>query len=40
MNRMHNPPHPGEVLQEWLGATARNPLERTALKHGAHPPSR
>lgn len=19
MNRMHNPPHPGEVLREWLG---------------------
>lgn len=21
MTRMHNPPHPGEVLREWLAAT-------------------
>jgi addiction module HigA family antidote len=37
MNAMHNPPHPGEVLREWLGditvtdAAARLGVTRVAL---------
>ena len=42
MGRMHNPPHPGEVLQEWLSgvsvtqAAAQLGVTRAALSRILH----
>ena len=33
MKRMHNPPHPGEVLREYLGSI---PVTEAALKLGVN----
>lgn len=33
MNRMHNPPHPGEVLREYLGDTT---VTEAAMKLGVN----
>jgi antitoxin HigA-1 len=33
MTRMHNPPHPGEVLREYLGETT---VTATAVKRGVN----
>ncbi len=33
MTRMHNPPHPGEILREYLGGI---PVTQAAVKLGVH----
>lgn len=36
MNMMHNPPHPGEVLREWLdGITVTEAAERLGVTRAA-----
>lgn len=36
MTAMHNPPHPGEVLREWLeGVTVTNAAERLGVTRAA-----
>lgn len=36
MNTMHNPPHPGEVLREWLeGVTVTDAAERLGVTRAA-----
>lgn len=36
MNIMHNPPHPGEVLREWLaGVTVTDAAERLGVTRAA-----
>lgn len=36
MNKMHNPPHPGEVLRDWLeGVTVTDAAERLGVTRAA-----